>query len=889
MSLLQLFELPQYSVKLMKSIRKTLQMPFELVGLLVGKLMKNIPVKYQVTFGLVGLLVCIMSLSGAIGILPNERAAVMRGRGDLCSAIAINGSILINKRDFRTLENLLNAIVERDDDVISAAIRSSTGKIRVATDSHAKLWQTEVEQPLETHMHVDLTVGSRQWGQLEICFNPVASQSPIAKWISPVALYTALVAVLCLVAFTVFLSKVLTQLDPSKAVPKRVEDALNTLTEGLILTDSKGRIRLANDAFAKWMRCKSKNLIGVRPVEFEWTQLDASCNTDGSSMPWDEAIKTGSAVAGTLLQLPDENGKTMTLIANASPIIGAKGDYVGVLTSFEDVTDLEEHKVELSKAKESADNANRAKSDFLARMSHEIRTPMNAILGYAEVLRENLEEDPAIREKHLATIHNSGEHLLELINDILDLSKIESGQMELERAPVSIFQLMSDIESVLKIKAQQKGVYLRCEYNGPLPKVIQADAVRLRQTIINLVGNAIKFTEKGGITIRPEIHQRSDASLLRISIADTGIGMSREAMERVFNPFSQADTSITRRFGGTGLGLSICKELAEKMGGTITVQSEEGVGSIFTLTIDAGDISAVEMIRESDSASHESVRTQLESVAFDLPSMHVLIVDDSETNRHLVSVYLKKENITFDVAANGQEAVEKVNAFEFDVVLMDMHMPVMDGFQATRMLREQGHKLPIIALTANAMAKDEIECRQAGCSGFLTKPISRQRLRAELATAVDADTAAERLTQGEESLIVSGVRTKSLSAAEPTGIEAWNNVNDNAPIVSSLPMDDEDFVYVARLFVDGLAVKTRQMVEALMRKDFEKLYELGHWLKGASGSAGYNEFLDVALSLESAAKSHNVSSCQEKIGVICQLANRTHVDSQLPELELMPD
>ncbi len=324
--------------------------------------------------------------------------------------------------------------------------------------------------------------------------------------LSPKYLYLALVSILCVVTFAFYLSKVLKQLDPSKAVPRHVEDALNTLTEGLILTDTMGKVRLANDAFSYWMGCESRKLIGRDPTELPWGQGDANGDTAWESvagntrlimMPWEKALQSCGPVAGSLLKLPDQSGRMMTLIANSSPIIGAKGDYVGVLTSFEDVTDLENHKVELSKAKEQADDANRAISDFLARMSHEIRTPMNAILGYAEVLRENLEEDPALRQQHLSTIHNSGEHLLALINDILDLSKIESGQLKLEQFPISIFDILNDVESVLKIKAQEKGIYLRCEYDSAMPESITTDSVRLRQSILTWSETQSSSPKKG--------------------------------------------------------------------------------------------------------------------------------------------------------------------------------------------------------------------------------------------------------------------------------------------------------------------------------------------------------------------------------------------------------
>jgi PAS domain S-box-containing protein len=854
----------------------------------------NIPVKYRVTFGLVFLLTTIMSLAGAAGLGPNERRAIMRGRGDVSSSLAIQSSILLNRREINAIEKTLEAVVKRNDDILSAALRSQKGRVEVATRDHETLWANDKEsQSVETHIEVPLNIGNHNWGRMEVLFKPIYADRPTAGLISPNFLHLSLVSILCLAAFAWYLGKVLKQLDPSRAVPRHVEDALNTLTEGLILTDHKGTIRLANEAFANWIGRDAPKLIGSSPAELSWSwgPHDAE-KSPGSRMPWQEAIESERPVAGTLLQLPNQFGKQMTLVANSSPIIGAKGDYVGVLTSFEDVTDLENHKIQLSKAKETADNANRAKSEFLARMSHEIRTPMNAILGYAEVLRENPEEDPMVRQKHLTTIHSSGEHLLSLINDILDLSKIESGQMELERSPVSIHKLIDEVVSTLAMKANEKGIWLKAEFASAMPVQIQSDSVRLRQTIINLIGNAIKFTEEGGVTVYTELIPDAHSTKLSIQVRDTGIGMTPEAAAKIFQPFSQADTSITRRFGGTGLGLSICKELAEKMGGGIVVESTPGVGSTFNLTIDIGDISGVELVDQKKAqlrAKEESTVGQI----IDLPPMHVLIVDDGETNRQLVSVYLKKANVTFEQAENGRIAVEKVNSGQFDVVLMDMHMPEMDGFEATRTLRQQGHQLPIIALTANAMVQDKKDCLKAGCSGFLSKPINRERLFAELSTAVAGEVVWREKQETAQANTGSMVPPTPSSAEIPQtefvprlAAETVSCDDVEAAEIeyfySSLPMDDEDFLYVAELFKSSMREKAELMVNALTPIDYEQLFRLGHWLKGSSGTAGYDALSEPGRQLEEAAKREDARACFDLVREICLLASRVRVRSELP-------
>ena len=360
-------------------------------------------------------------------------------------------------------------------------------------------------------------------------------------------------------------------------------------------------------------------------------------------------------------------------------------------------------------------------------MSHEIRTPMNAILGFTEVLRRNIERDETKRRRHLNTIHSSGTHLLNLINDILDLSKIEADRLEVELIPCGVHHVIADVVTVMRVRAEQKNISLDYQFEGEIPETITSDPARLRQVLTNLVGNAIKFTETGGVRIVTRLDESDADAKMVIHVVDTGIGMSQDAATKIFDPFSQADVSVTRRFGGTGLGLSISKRLAEALGGGITVSSEEGVGSVFTVTISAGPIDGVPMIAPTP-ADLETQCEEAEHLVISLPEMRVLLVDDGEENRDLMSVILEEAGTTFATAENGLEAIELATQQEWDVILMDMQMPVMDGYTATRKLREQGYQKPIIALTAHAMQHAEQECLDAGCSGFLTKPIDFDRL-----------------------------------------------------------------------------------------------------------------------------------------------------------------
>ncbi len=410
-------------------------------------------------------------------------------------------------------------------------------------------------------------------------------------------------------------------------------------------------------------------------------------------------------------------------------MLGSKGQYRGVLASFDDVTDLEEKEHELRKAVESADAANRTKSEFLANMSHEIRTPMNAILGFTDVLRRGFAADETARQHYLDTIHSSGKHLLELINDILDLSKIEAGRLEIERKPCSPCDLIAELVTMFSVPAQSRGISLEFTSAGPVPETIRTDPTRLRQIVANLVGNAIKFTESGGVKIVARLLPNPEKPQLAIDVIDSGIGISAEGLGKIFNPFVQADSTVTRRFGGTGLGLTISRRFAAALGGELTVTSEPGKGSTFTVTLDTGPLEGIRLL-DAPLAESSAARSATRS-APDLPKLppaRVLVADDGEANRQLITVVLTRAGLQVESAENGEVAVQKALSQPFDLILMDMQMPVMDGYAATTMLRQQGLSIPIVALTASVMKGAEGRCGAAGCSAYVAKPVDIDEL-----------------------------------------------------------------------------------------------------------------------------------------------------------------
>lgn len=388
--------------------------------------------------------------------------------------------------------------------------------------------------------------------------------------------------------------------------------------------------------------------------------------------------------------------------------------------------ELEEAKKAADEARELAENANRLKSTFLANMSHEIRTPLGALMGFAELLTAKDITDE-MRASYAETIIRNGRNLVQLINEILDLSKVEAGHLEVDIVSFCGRELMKDVMSLLGPVAQKKGLTLKWSGDQNLPDKVASDPLRLRQILTNVIGNAIKFTPTGEVTVHVDYHPRlhGEPAEIVFVVRDTGIGMSSDKIARLFQPFTQADASIARKFGGTGLGLALSKKLASLLGGDVTlVRSEPGKGSSFRITV--ADV-PVAKGAEVKTSKDESVSDALPAPDA-LAGCRILVVDDSEDNRILVQMFLKGVGAKVEFAENGREGMDKAMAGEFDAVLMDIQMPVVDGLEATKQLRKQGYRKPIIAFTANAMREERERCREAGCEDYLSKPIDRNVL-----------------------------------------------------------------------------------------------------------------------------------------------------------------
>ena len=443
----------------------------------------------------------------------------------------------------------------------------------------------------------------------------------------------------------------------------------------------------------------------------------------------------------SVLLLADPPSWQSWIIYTSVVILAAIGVYFAIRKRMRDAAfdqrllreKVREKTRELEMEKERAEQSERVKEQFLANMSHEIRTPLNAILGMTRLLLDKYPRQDQL--KYLNSIKHASDNLLVIINDILDLSKIEAGKVSFERIPFNLHAELQAVAETVKVNADEKGLALHLDIEPLVPAALNGDPYRLNQILLNLVGNAIKFTEKGSVTIRAHVAETAgDTIRLQLSVIDTGIGISRDKLEYIFDMFTQETSSTTRKFGGTGLGLAICKKLVELQGGRIEVQSEVGKGSIFNVYLS---------FQIADQAALEGTNADTAIPALrSLKNLHILLAEDNEFNQMVAVDTLESAipGIRIDVAKNGREAVEMVKSKTYDIVLMDIQMPEMDGHEATRTIRashdKQINAIPIIAMTASVIKAEVDKCFESGMNEFVGKPFQVEELLDKIAKTI---------------------------------------------------------------------------------------------------------------------------------------------------------
>ncbi len=537
------------------------------------------------------------------------------------------------------------------------------------------------------------------------------------------------------------------------------------------------------------------------------------------------------------------------------------------------VTLLEMENRHLRKIARQADSANKAKSDFLAMISHEIRTPMNGVIGITELL---LDTELQSRQKYFAElILGSARNLLTLINSLLDFSKIEANKMVLEEEQFNLCELLGEIMALYEVSGRQKGLFIQADIDRKLAGSYVGDAYRIRQILVNLLGNAIKFTDRGGVGLTVRLEERGpEADRLRFEVADTGLGIVPEKIDQLFQPFSQVDSSTTRRHGGTGLGLSICSRLVELMGGHIDVQSTPGEGSTFWFVISmprvgeagqedvqpAGGLAAAPAV----AAVRDGCRTERADRG---TGAAILIVDDDDTNRVLLEQSFRNNNVCLTMARNGREAVEICQATDFDLIFMDCQMPVMDGFEAAvsinEMLRSARRKRPvIIALTADVTESTRRRCREVGMDDYLIKPLDFSELQRVLDNWLSGYslrvTPRHRLAAGGGGEVEAGDGQEVVRRACIEKLR--QNIGDIRPVVT--------------VFLSTMRTRLDELEKAIADKDIETIQRTAHTLKGSSSQFGAEALSALCQQAENMARNNNLQQIEPLFGKITRAADQ---------------
>jgi len=669
---------------------------------------------------------------------------------------------------------------------------------------------------------------------------------------------------------------------------RNIEAIFDAAPIGMMLVDEKGLVNRVNDVVAKLVHRDFSEIINKRPGEglaciHAWDHADGcghgpSCSACPVRNTFEGVLSSWQATRGVEVNaafLVDEKQINLWLEISAEPafINGSKN----VVLAIQDITkrkDVErKHELLNRQLEASVEKANRlarkatiadlAKSRFLANMSHEIRTPMNAIIGFSQILAgENLTSE---QKHHVDIIRQSAEHLLQLINDILDFSKIEAGKLDINIGECSLGHSFATVESLMRPQTKAKGIEFEIMQCGTLPALIRTDSTRLHQCLINLINNAIKFTEQGHVYVNVSLQEEENEPYIRFDVEDTGIGIPLEKQELIFEEFQQADSSNTRRYSGTGLGLPITKKLAYLLGGEITVRSEVGKGSVFSLTIPANvDVKSQRLLHKHKRMIESNQKQEIPKQ--DKLSGSVLVAEDSKSNQELIKLLLERFGVEVTIAEDGKEAVDKALGQHFDLIFMDIQMPNIDGYQATKILRRKGLKTTIIALTAYAMPEDYERCISAGCDDYLSKPIDNDLLLTTIKKYLipQSEPLTERIDSAKSEV---DQLSRHCSDGSSRDFKSAGQLEEND---SEMPVDcttvmknyqDEELIKkVVKVILEEGPQILESLAEAVRAKDSKKISFYAHKLNGMARHICARQLSEKILPLESAGREENTES-----------------------------
>lgn len=618
-----------------------------------------------------------------------------------------------------------------------------------------------------------------------------------------------------------------------------LKSVLNTMGDALIVVDEEGRLLMQNPSadrlFGNLEEGTSRD---------DWHRAAGLCDPETNEPFSLEQGPVFRALNGKrfneyLIKVQNNVASTAKIVsATGRKMVDEESNLSGAVISFHDVSDRILKEQELMESKIRAESANISKTQFLANISHEIRTPMGAILGYADrLLIGSLSS--AERQDIVQVIRRNGRNLMNIIDDLLDISRVEAGQLAIEKQDLDPVDILSEVYSLLVNKAEEKGLQFCFSFEGPVPVRIHTDPIRLRQVLINVVGNAIKFTEQGSVDVKVRLAEKTELAQPRIEfeVSDTGCGIRQENTHKLFKPFAQVDSSTTRRFGGTGLGLNLSRRLAKALGGDlILTRTEYGQGSTFTVYVDPGDINGVARVGDlcirptSPTGTQEQFETMFP--ASGLEGAKILIVDDGEENRELFSYYLTRAGADVLTASDGQEGFETALKHNLDLVLLDIQMPKLDGYQTVARLREENYRAPIVALTAHAMKEEKERCRVAGFDDHLAKPIDAKNLVAACLRYVA-------IYRKESAAREDIVGTYSETPKNVINIRQGGHKDVPGPVKD-----------IINRFVHSLPEKIEEMRNAIHGDDRLQFTRLVHRLKGTAGACGFMELMAEMESIE---------------------------------------